>query len=380
MDVNFLDDSVLWGIAVWQAGLAAVLILTSFLTRFIMGVVFGSWLRKRTDGTEVRWDDDLVELAPKPLGQALRIFLWYAAAVVLSLPQAPSNVRLWVLSGIELALWVSIIYLAFNMIDVLTRVLERAAARTETVLDDQIAPLVQRALKVFIAAVFVIMIVQNMGVEVGSLLASLGIGGLALALAAKDTVANFFGSMIIFIDQPFQIGEVVEIKDVHGTVEEVRFRSTLIRRFDKSLVTVPNQFFTNNNIVNHARRPRRRMKITVGLSYETNAAQMRLFVAGVNKILDDYDGIDDEFKEAVFAEFGESSLDVLIVCFSRSNSWVDTMAAQEYLMLRIMELVEEQGLEIAFPTRTIYTRSGEKDKESEGSSRDTDSGPGVSFS
>lgn len=358
LESGFLGSEVLWGVKAWQLTLALLLFIVSFFSRSIINVFFNGWLKRRSALTAVQWDDDLVELAPSPLTQAARIFLWYAAAVTMSLPQAPANVRLWVLKGLEIALWVSLIWLLFRLIDVFSRVTERMAGRTDTLLDDQIAPMARKALKVFVAIVFVIMFVQNMGIEVGSLLASIGIGGLALALAAKDTVANFFGSILIFVDQPFQIGDIVQVSGEEGVVEEVGFRTTLIRKFDKSLLIIPNQTFTSNPITNFTRRPRRRIMFTVGLTYDTTPEQMRAFTAAVRNVLMEHEGLDQEFHAAVFESFGDSSLNVKVIAFSNTNDWIETATAQETLLLRIMDIVAEQGLEIAFPTRTVHVSSG----------------------
>jgi MscS family membrane protein len=359
LETGFMGMEVLWGVKIWQIVLSLVLLILSFAAKPITNGLFGNWLRRRINRTEVQWDDDVVELAPQPISVFLRLVLWYAAAVVLALPQSPNNVRLWILTGLELALWVSVIYVLFAMIDVVSRVLHRAASRTETVLDDQLSPLVRKGLKVLTAAIFLVLFVQNMGIEVGSLLASIGIGGLALALAAKDTVANYFGSVLIFIDQPFQIGEIIEIDGTEGVVEEVRFRSTLVRQFDKALVTIPNQTFINSPITNFSRREKRRLKFQVGLTYETTTAQVRDFIEAVKGKLAELDTIEDDTWVVYFDEFADSSLNVLVVAFSKSNDWSETMGAKQSLLLAIMDVVEELGLEIAFPTRTLYMKSEE---------------------
>ena len=349
-----MGSELLWGVKGWQMILALLLFIVSFFAKTVVNAFFHGWLKSRSVKTAAQWDDDLVELAPTPLTQAVRILLWYGAAMTMSLPQAPANVRLWVLQGLEIALWISLIWVFFRMIDVFSRVMERMASRTETKLDDQIAPMARKALKVFAAIVFVIMFVQNMGIEVGSLLASIGIGGLALALAAKDTVANFFGSILIFVDQPFQIGDIVEVSGHEGVIEEVGFRTTLIRKFDKSLLIIPNQTFTSSPITNVSRRSMRRIMLTVGLTYDTTPDQMRAFTAAVKAMLSEHEGLDQEFHAAVFEAFGDSSLNVKIIAFSKSNDFIETATAQEMLMLRIMDIVAEQGLEIAFPTRTVH--------------------------
>jgi MscS family membrane protein len=351
---TFLGTEWLWGVAAWRILAAFLLILLSLLAERIVRGIFSRWIRRASKGTSFEWDDDFAELVPKPTALVVKVALWYLAAAVLELPTEPTNVRIVVLQGLKIALWVCVIYLFFKLIDVLARAIDRAAGKTDTKLDDQLSPLVRKALKVLIAAVIVVMLVQNLGIQVTSLIASLGIGGLVLALAAKDTVANFFGSVVIFADQPFQVEDWIEVDDVQGIVEEVGFRTTRVRQFDKSLVIVPNHLFTSKSIKNHSARPRRRIKFEVGLSYDTTPDQMRAFVQSVRDMLDEQDGIDPETKISHFTDFGESSLNVMVYTFTQSPAWADFVRIKEEIMLKIMKLVDEQGLEIAFPTRTVH--------------------------
>lgn len=353
---DWVNVEVLWGVAVWRLGLALLIIFLGFLSRRLVTALFEGSLRRRAERSRMQWDDDVIELMPKPLALVAQVLLWHLAAAVLLLPEEPINVRMGVFQGLEVALAVALVWVAFRMTDVAARAMQRAAEKTDTRLDDQAVPLLRKTLKVFLAVTVGVMVIQNLGYSVTSLIASLGIGGLALALAARDTVANFFGSVVIFTDAPFQIGDWVAFGDVEGTVEEVGFRTTRIRRFDKALVTVPNQTFTSTAITNYSNREQRRIKLTVGVSYETTPDQMRALLDALRALLRTHPGIDQRFHLVNFTDLGGSSLDVLVYCFTTTADWAEYLAIQEALLLRILEIVAEHGLEVAFPTRTVYLR------------------------
>jgi MscS family membrane protein len=351
-----LIREILWGVPLWRFLAAVVIVFCGFLSRRLITFLFSSILKRRAKKTRIQWDDDALELLPAPLALVAQILLWYLACVLLGLPIEPVNIRKFVFQGLEVALAVGLTWFAFRLTDVLSRTLARAAAKTNTKLDDQLIPLLRKTLKVVLAVTVSVMVIQNLGYSVTSLLASLGVGGLALALAAKDTVANFFGSIIVFTDRPFQVGDWIEFSGIEGTVEEVGFRTTRVRRFDKSLVTVPNQAFSTSPITNHSRRPIRRIKLTVGLTYETSGDQMRSFLETVRDLVANHPDIDQTFHFVYFTDFGDSSLNLQVYCFTMSTVWKEHLAAREDLLLRIMDAVAEHGLEIAFPTRTVYLR------------------------
>lgn len=359
-NLDILQQQVLWGVAVWRLGAAAVLIFFSFLGRKLIRHLFEGMLRRPTQATAAEWDDDLVELLSAPLALIAQVALLYAAASMLTLPLEPVNVRLFVYNGMKVALAVAATWVVFRLIDVVAQGLMRVTEETESKLDDQLVPLVRKTLKVFLAVTVGVMVVQNLGYSVTSLIASLGIGGLALALAAKDTVANFFGSLVVFTDQPFHVGDWVQFGDTEGVIEEVGFRTTRVRRFDKALVTVPNQMFTSLPIINYSRRDIRRIKLEVGLSYETTPEQMRAFIDRVKQMLGTHSGIDQGFHMVRFTGFEASSLTVLVYAFSNTAAWEAYLLIQEDVMLQIIDLVEEMGLEIAYPTRTLHLRQEEE--------------------
>lgn len=357
MDVfGLFSTQILWGVEIWRLAVAALIIFAGFLSRKLVVGLFKRSLASFAEGTKAQWDDDLVAMMPRPLSIVIQLTLWYFALGFLSLPTEPVDVSKIATQGLQIAISASVAWSLFRLVDVFTLAMERLSAKTESKLDDQIVPLIRKTIKIIIAVTVLVTVIQNLGYSVTSFLASLGVGGLALALAAKDTVANLFGSVVIFTDRPFQVGDWVEFDGIQGDVEEVGFRTTRIRRFDKSLVTVPNSTFSITAITNHSARPKRRVDITVGVTYESKPAQIRSLVDALRALIAEHEGLDRGFQFVHFTEMGATSLNVRVYCFTVSTNWVTHLAVKEALMLRIMETVAAHGLEMAFPTQTVYLR------------------------
>jgi MscS family membrane protein len=205
-------------------------------------------------------------------------------------------------------------------------------------------------------AVGILFVLQNNGVQVWSFVAGLGIGSLAFALAAQDTVANLFGALNIFLDKPFQIGDWVRVGDVEGVIEEVGFRSFRVRTFYNSLVTVPNSTITNCNVDNMGVRPRRRVKIMLGLTYDTPTERMQAYVEGVRAILAAHPMVEQTY-EVHFNDFSASSLDILVYYHIVSNSWTEELETRAANFLEFIRLAEAMGVSFAYPSQSIYVES-----------------------
>ncbi|MGF1510701.1 MAG: mechanosensitive ion channel family protein [Myxococcota bacterium] len=354
--MEFWMTPILWGIEPWRLAAAGAILFLGLVSRRLVVALFQGVLSRLARSSKGQWDDDLVELLPAPLSVGLQLFVWLLAKEMLLLPTEPVDIDRFVRQGLLMALMFTAGWALFRVIDVFARLLGRLSTKTDSRLDDQIVPLVRKSLKVLVGVTVFTSTVQNLGYSVTSLLASLGVGGLALALAAKDTVANLFGSVVVFTDRPFQIGDWVEFDGIEGTVEEVGFRTTRIRRFDKSLVTVPNQLFSTTPITNHSVRPVRRISTLVGIGYEASPDQLSALLTDLRKLLTEHEGIDQGFHFVHFTELGDFSLAIQIYCFTKSTVWVEYLAVQEDLLLQVMRLVEKNRLEIAFPTRTVYFR------------------------
>lgn len=228
------------------------------------------------------------------------------------------------------------------------------ASQSTSALDDQLVPFVTKTLKIFLILTGVLVVAQNMGYSISGLIASLGIGGIAVAMAAKDTIANVFGSIMLLIDRPFTIGDWIKTSEFEGVVEEVGFRSTRIRTFAKTVVNVPNSMLANMVIDNIDARPKRRVKIRIGITYDTTPALMQQAITGIEKILKYHIGVDQEFSLVKFDEFEDSSLSIFLYYFTNTTHWEEYLQIRQEVNMQIMELLESLGLQFAFPTRTVH--------------------------
>ena len=249
---------------------------------------------------------------------------------------------------------VAVILLAYRVIEIGVDVLARHASETETKLDDSLVPLLRTSMRLFVTAVGILFVLQNLDVDVSSLVAGLGLGGLAIALAAQDTVRNVLGGATIFADKPFEVGDWVIVDGVEGTVETVGFRSTRVRTFYNSLVSVPNGNLMNAGIDNMGQRRWRRYKTTLGIGYHTTPDQMQAFVEGIRAIIRASPGMRQDYFMVEFHGFGATSLDVLVYCFMDAADWNEELRTRHVLNLDIMRLAESLQVDFAFPTQTVH--------------------------
>lgn len=338
----------LFGVAIWQYLALFLIFILALVVRKVIQAIVTSRVRHLFE--DHPWVRRLVDVFASPgasLAMAIMLRLFYPE---LGLPATAAMV---VGIAVRVLVVVSIVWAAYRLVDVLSERMMEKAEKTESKLDDQLVPLVRKSLKVFTVVAGVLFILQNLNINVGSLLAGLGIGGVAVALAAKDTIANFFGSVMIFIDRPFQIGDSVSVSGVQGIVEEVGFRSTRIRTFYNSLVTVPNAKFTEANIDNYGVREYRRTTFTLNLTYDTTPEQMQAFVEGVRAIIQANEHTRKDYYEVHMSAFGASSLDVMVYFFFKVDSWSEELRQRHNVMLEIMRLARDLGVSFAFPTRTL---------------------------
>jgi len=347
-------------LSVEKLGLFFIIILLTYIVRFFFLHIVEKKLIILTQKTRIEFDDLIVQASKTPLGYLILLHGFYFAIISLQIPETIGVVNI---AGIVQKVYVLtlsfiLLYYIFKLIDVVGHFIYKATEKTDNKLDDQLAPLVVKSLRVFVIALGILFILSNFGYNIASLLAGLGIGGLAFALAAQDTVRNLFGSFTIFSDKPFQIGDWIRIGDFEGTVEDVGFRSTRVRRFDQAQVTVPNSQFIKNGVVNYSAMKKRRIKFNLGVTYGTTASQMTEVVEGIKQIIKEDHRFDHNFYMVHFTDFGDFSLNIFIYCFTKTTVWDEYLTAREEFHLNIMQMLEEMGVEIAFPTQTVYVEKG----------------------
>lgn len=296
----------------------------------------------------------MIEAAAKPIGYGVFLVFLTIVMVILVYSDPPTGLWIFTKKAIGLAYATLLFWFMCRIVDLFTNYLIRQAKRTNGRLDDQLAPLISKALKVTIGIIYILWIIQAFGGNISALLAGLGIGGLAVALALQDTLANLFGSIFIILDRPFRVGDRIVLENTDGIVEEVGLRSTRIRTLDKTLVAIPNKTVANTKIDNITAMPMRKVVQTIGVTYETSADSMEKARDAIRGILDKDEDIDKEFIVVRFTEFGDSSLNILVIYFTKTADYQEFLKVKERVNLGIMRELEALGLSIAFPTRTVY--------------------------
>ncbi len=346
----------------------AVLFITFTLRHFAVRQTL-KLVEQLSGKTKTEWDDQLTKIARKPTLWLVTIIGIWVALAILPLPaEEGGNLAETVNKAGRISIILIFTWFFFRAIDTVTEMLKAKANDPEHWMDTSLIPMIVISLKIAIGVLVVILTAQNLGYSVSTIVASLGIGGIAVALAAKDTLANFFGSLMIMMDQPFKLGQWVKAKngDFEGVVEEIGFRSTKIRTFGKTVEIIPNSLLANSIVENMDRRSDkeinlRRVKQTIGLEYKASAKDMKKAVDAIRKILTGNKMVDQKQILVYFTDFGDSSLNILVYYFA-DTAWVKWLETKQGVNLEIMEKLEELGLAIAFPTRSIYLENQPEQK------------------
>lgn len=312
--------------------------------------IFSRVVRRITAKTTTRLDDIIVDMVEEPVVFAIAAAgIWYGLST-LTLPQL---MQTWIGHVFEVLIVLSFGWLVARLLDSLyEEYLVPLTEKTETDLDDQLLPILRKATKIVVWGLTVVIALNNAGYDVGALLAGLGIGGLALAMAAKDTVANVFGGFTIFADQPFRLNDRIKVSGFDGVVKEIGVRSTRLQTLEGRIVTIPNSKFSDTPVENVSREPSRKVVVNLGLTYDTDAAGMDKAMQILKEVVTD----DPELEENTlvgFTEFGESALNLLFIYYIKRGG--DILGAQTRVNMKILKEFGAAGLGFAFPTRTVYT-------------------------
>lgn len=242
---------------------------------------------------------------------------------------------------------------------------KKISEKTSSTLDDQLVPILEKIVRAAIIILGILLILQSFGLQVFSLLAGLGLGGLALALAAKDTAANFFGSLMILLDQPFSIGDWVKVDDVEGTVEDIGLRSTRIRTFYNSVVVVPNSKVAMCTLDNLGKREYRRFRHLIGIEYGTPQKNIELFIQDLSHWLEENPKSRNEKNEVCLNTLGDSGMNILVYVFFQVEDWSEELIQRQTLIFKILELSKKHNCPIAFPTQTLWLNNDSDKKTDE---------------
>jgi MscS family membrane protein len=263
-----------------------------------------------------------------------------------------------ILKGTEIGFTVATVILAHHLVDVVSLYFEKIARDSENKFDDILVPLIKKTGKFFVIAVGVIAIGDALDLDMKGILTGLGIGGLAFALAAKDTLSNLFGSLTVLIDKPFRIGDWVNIGGIEGIIEEVGLRSTRIRTFYDSLITVPNGTLTNVHVDNYGQRRSRRLNTKIGVQYDTPPERLEAFCEAIRELIRNHPMTKKDGFHVYFNAMGDFSLQILLYVFFIVPDWKEELKARHRLLMDILRLGHEMNIEFAFPTQTLHLNQG----------------------
>lgn len=348
--MDFLDKTF-YGNTVGQWGLTMLIIVATLVAGKVLYWFTTNVARRITDKTANKLDDIIIDMIEEPIVIALTVCgIWYGL-YRLNLPETADR---WLKHGMQFLVVLSITWLIARLLDALYReYLVPLAARTETDLDDQLLPLLRKSTKLAVWSIGVIVALNNAGYNVGALLAGLGIGGLALAMAAKDTVSNIFGGVTIFTDRPFLLNDRVKVSGYDGVIKEIGLRSTRLQTHAGRVVTIPNATFADRPVENISMEPSRRVDVDLGLTYDTPPEKMREAIQILGQIIDENPQLEDD-RRISFNTFGDFAMNIYVRYFIKKGA--DIWATKSEVSFAILERFNEAGLEMAFPTQTVYTQ------------------------
>ncbi|MBK8397750.1 MAG: mechanosensitive ion channel [Leptospiraceae bacterium] len=342
-----------WLFYIWQwLGLVISLII-SFILRYLSRFVFYI-LMKITRKTKTDWDERVVTTLARPTGYFIGLIYWFSFLHLSGMEGKPFTFFNY---SLKILFSINFIYFVFKISDLVVAILKDNSIREKNPIDEQLIPLISKSLRILFVTFGVLIAVQNLGINVMGLIAGLGIGGLAIALAAKDTAANLFGSAMIFMDRPFKIGEHIIIDSKEGIVEDIGFRSTRIRTWEDSLVSIPNSVVANANIENMGARRWRRNVVILSVTYDTSPEKMEAFLEGIKYILKRSPLVVPDTMNVAFRDFDSSSLNVLMQFGLEVDSFPKNLEGRQVIFLEVVRLAKEMDISFAFPTSTLHVES-----------------------
>lgn len=256
---------------------------------------------------------------------------------------------------------VTITWGLFNLSSPTTGIIMSVNQKINNKIDLILIPFISRTIRVILVAISISIIGQEFDYDVNGLVAGLGLGGLAFALAAKEAVGNLIGGIVIVTEKPFSIGDWILTPSVEGTVEDINFRSTKVRTFSQGLVTVPNSTLANEPITNWSRMGKRRITFHLGLNYKSTKDQIQRVVHRVEHLLRNHEDVHPDTIMVAFDQYNDSSLDILLYFFTNTIVWGEHVKIKHEINIAIMAILEEEGVEVAFPSRTIYVSQESSD-------------------
>jgi MscS family membrane protein len=355
---RLLDMTETWrheqylGLYIWQY----VGILLTFLLGGLIFLVFKFIMRKIARFL-IRWmgfpdlaDEYAIPIA-RPLSWFLTILFWIYAFRLLQLPVEKSYYLMILLKAFWPIFGTVVLY---RLIGVFSHYFLNLASKGKTLVSEPLIPLIQKTLQAVVITMGFLFILQNVGFQITSLLAGISIGGLAIALAAQDTIKNVFGSLMIYIDKPFNIGDEIKGTDLHGTVEEIGLRSTRIRTLYNSVISIPNGKMADLTVDNLGARVFRRMKIEITIAADTTPDEIDIFIIGMRRIAYAHPTCKQDEVDIYLNSLENTSIGILFQMFFEVPNWSLELKARHEVLSEILKLAQALRIRFAFPTSTVH--------------------------
>ena len=345
----------------WPLWRASILTCALIL---VFRICYRSFILKLTTHLKERYHYDYIDSFAKAFNHPIQAFLWILAFysfIVLS-PLNPFSQHPAFDKILRSSLIICLIGGVYNLCDAGHGLIMQLLKRSNQHIDETIGELISALAHMLCIMLGVVMVAKEWDYDITAFIASLGIGAMAIAFAAKDSLANIFGSIVIITERPFVVGDWISANNVEGIVEKVSFRSTCIRTFYQELVYVPNNLLSNTSIINYTQRKKYRIQFLLGVTYSTTREQLQNVCQQIRQLCEQMDDIYSEGFDVNFFEFGDSSLNIRIVCYAKVPENTQNYALKnsmyhkirERFNLEVMRILEENGVSCAFPSRSIY--------------------------
>jgi MscS family membrane protein len=341
------------GEPLWKYLASLIYVVLAFYIAKLIDFVANVWLKRLTAKTETELDDLLLEMLHGPVKVVVFVIF---LNIGLGIFDWPVRAQIYLSRGLIIVVAASVTYVILKCVDLLLGVWRKnIASPPDQAFAAQLFPFISKVVKTAIIIAAVLMTAENLQWEIKSLLAGLSVGGLALGLAAQDTVANLFGAVAIFLDKPFHLGDRIQVETVDGTVESIGLRSTRLRNADGHHVTIPNKTMGNAIITNVTRRPTIRTEMNLGLTYDTPVEKVKR----ATLLLEEIFRANPKTADLIisFNKFGDSTLNILVVHVWNGTEAKEHLAQMQEWNLQIKQRFDAEKIELAFPTQTVHLKT-----------------------
>ncbi|MDD5135252.1 MAG: mechanosensitive ion channel family protein [Phycisphaerae bacterium] len=360
---TIINYEIVRGNALWRFGLFVLLILVLMICARIMQFI----LHRYSERIKAKLGTNLLTLTTEAISKPAYVLIIGIGMAISKMPlffNDDTGIRTAISTGWDktagAVIAIALAYALYCLVDIAEYYLQKAVSKTDTKLDDMLVPIIRKSIRIAITVIAALLVAENiLGQNIKSLLLSAGVGGIAIALAAKETIANFFGSITIFTDRPFQIDEIIKVGQQIGLVEEVGFRSTRVRTFEGHLVTIPNSIMANETIENLGKRPFIRTTSNITITYDSGHDKTQKAVNIIKKILagiPDINGDSDRPPRVYFSNFNDCSLNLYMSYWVTPVDYWHWHQVNEKVNFEILSRFNAEGIEFAFPTQTLYVK------------------------